>query len=784
MTNKYEELGQAFHRTDAANAAHYVYHEIRKLKGDRNNVQMRWVWELLQNAHDAREPNGNPLIVAIEYCSEKLVFLHNGRGFKADEIAHLIKSGTTKDEEDKETHGKFGRGFLTTHLLSPTVKVSGPLDNGTWFNFTLMRNDESKTALTESLWKSQKDFMNSISPNKPPSIPDQFTTQFVYPICEAGAEETVWAGIEALKQCAPYLVVFNEEFFSIDIRTPEGTRCFKVVDDQVLDASEIQQITVIESRNENKTEMKYLLAKSETETSVAVPMQSNGDSSICLPVENIPRLFLAFPLVGTDCFSFPAVINSSNFSATPDRDVVIFDGKEASNIENRDAIEEACSLLVRLIEYVASKGWQYIHRWAEIPPIQNLKWINPGWLKDCIEEKLIKGIQYTPMVLNQTDNAIPLNEAILPIAESDENLEVLVKTLWDLLNDWQEYHENLPRRDEAAGWCETIQSWIDISVGGTLVFDKAIDGRKLTSHFEQKTKGSEEWGHIGNLQKLLKAHVCEIEWLNRLYEFLRDNGFDNVIFNHRVVPNQEGWFRELSNLRRDLDIDRNLKEIAELFGLRVKSILRDTRITSLAGETGYGDADNEFVLGHLIKKLQELSDNNQNDKNFRKTSVRLFAWIAHQDQKGWNHLRDVPVFAKDGKHYRSLPSTSPPDTPLLAPIRAWSEDLQQFGELFPPDRILDDSFFEVIPNPDLWEMLCKQNFVRRNMIRDWNNQINLKNFSPEIYENEDDGGDHESEETFSATSVVVWEAIMERVRNSRDSAYLLWRFLTEYFITE
>ena len=164
MTNKYKELDQAFHRTDAANAAHYVYHEIRKLKGDRNNVQMRWVWELLQNAHDAREPNGNPLIVAIEYCSEKLVFLHNGRGFKADEIAHLIKSGTTKDKEDKETHGKFGRGFLTTHLLSPTVKVSGPLDNGTWFNFTLMRNDESKTALTESLWKSQKDFMNSISP--------------------------------------------------------------------------------------------------------------------------------------------------------------------------------------------------------------------------------------------------------------------------------------------------------------------------------------------------------------------------------------------------------------------------------------------------------------------------------------------------------------------------------------------------------------------------------------------------------------------------------------------
>ncbi len=87
-----------------------------------------------------------------------------------------------------------------------------------------------------------------------------------------------------------------------------------------------------------------------------------------------------------------------------------------------------------------------------------------------------------------------------------------------------------------------------------------------------------------------------------------------------------------------------------------------------------------------------------------------------------------------------------------------------------------------MPDTDLWQLLCEQNFIRRNMIRSWNNQSNLKNFSPEIYENEDDGGDHESEKPFSATGVVAWEAIMDKVRNSPDSAYLLWRFLTEYFI--
>ena len=784
MTDKFEELNQAFQLTDAENAAHYVFHEIQKLKDNRGNVQMRWVWELLQNAHDAREPNGNALIVVIEYCSEKLVFLHNGRGFKADEIAHLIKSGTTKDEADKGTHGKFGRGFLTTHLLSPTVKVAGPLDNGTWFNFTLMRNDESKVALTESLRQSQKDFMRSISPHKPSSIPDQFTTQFVYPICEAGAEEAVRAGIETLEQCAPYLVIFNKEFSRIDIRTPHKTWCFKAVDDRMLDTSGIQQITVVESRNENETEMEYLLAKSEPETSVAVPMQSNGDSLMCLPVENTPRLFLAFPLVGTDSFSFPAVINSPNFSSTPDRDVLIFGGKEASNIKNRDVIKEACSLLVRLIEYAASKGWQHIHRWAEIPPIQNLNWINPKWLKDCIKEKLIKEIQYTPVILNQTGKAIPLNEAMLPIAESDENLEVLVETLWDLLNDWQEYHEKLPRRDEATGWCEAIQSWIDVSGEDTSMFDKAIDGRKLTSHFEEKTKASQGWGHIENLRKLLQAHVCEIEWLNRFYGFLWYNGFDGVIRNHRVVLNQEGWFRELPNLLRDSDIDKNLKEIAQLLALRIQWDLFDIRITSLAEETETKYADNEYVLERLIKELQKRTDNNPDDNNFKEASARLFAWIVRQDQKDWNRLRNVPVFTEDSTVYHSLLSASPNSKLPLAPVRSWSEDLQQFSDLFPPERILADAFFEDLPDPDVWRMLDAEKFIRWNMIIRGDNTGVLNWFSPDVYEDTEDQGDHTTMDTFSWTKVVGWEEIMSRVTKSPVRARLFWRFLTEWLIKE
>ena len=99
MRNK-DEVRKALHSIDADNTAHYMYHEINDLKDKLGGgkVHKRWVWELLQNAYDARKPEDNTLIVTIQYSPEKgkLIFLHNGREFKENEIAHLIKSGNVK----------------------------------------------------------------------------------------------------------------------------------------------------------------------------------------------------------------------------------------------------------------------------------------------------------------------------------------------------------------------------------------------------------------------------------------------------------------------------------------------------------------------------------------------------------------------------------------------------------------------------------------------------------------------------------------------------------------
>lgn len=764
MTDNFDlQLDEAIQDINAKNAAHYVYYEIEKLYTHQKpeDVRKRWIWELLQNAHDARGTDG--IITEVRYnpSEGELVFLHNGRGFKAGEIVHLIKAGTTKDEDDQETHGKFGRGFLTTHLLSPTVEIAGQLAHGKWFDFTLKRDNENKDTLEKSLEGSLDAFDASKSDNKP-AIPEGFTTQFMFRIRDLDAEEAVKAGIDALEQCAPYVVVFNREFFSINIRKPDRTKCFKFDGDSKLDASGIQQVTVIE----NDTKMEYLLAENQQQgTSVAVRIKSDEENSVCLSVQDIPKLFSAFPLVGTNSHSFPAVINNPNFFLPADRDRVQFD-------KNRDVFEEAGNLLVNLIEHAALKRWDYVHQWTEIPNTDFLsQQMGPEW-ETCIKN-LIEKIRQTPVVLTQSGTPKTPAESMLPVPEKSESVELL----WELLEDWQEYREKLPRRNEAIGWYNAIRSW-------GVYEHEAFGGHQLAERIQ-------DCSGLNVLQNVLQEGVDAVKWLDRFYDFLKkEELFNNVISNYSFVPNQVGKFRKLSSLDRDNCIDEELKDIDHIFGGNLRERLRYTLLTSLEDVDDGRGLDNEDIFGDLIDDLKyNANEGLHSYEGFREASVRLFAWVVRKKQ--YAHLSDFPVFAKriDSAPLEiiNLPHPKPDDPPdnerPLAPVLSWTNDLQDYCELFPLRFIMDNAFFEAVSDlDDIWQTLETKGFIRKDVIiRDY------REVSSDMFKlSEPLEGDHESEEEFPITDIAFLRTkdigIIDRVRQSRPLAHKFWRFLTEWLL--
>ncbi len=99
---------------------------LSQIRGDRSASAKRWVWELLQNAKDVPNKFGK-VSVEIELVSkDTLKFRHNGDTFTTMNITGLIQQVSSKDSQNREGQtGKFGTGFICTHLLSDIIDVEG-----------------------------------------------------------------------------------------------------------------------------------------------------------------------------------------------------------------------------------------------------------------------------------------------------------------------------------------------------------------------------------------------------------------------------------------------------------------------------------------------------------------------------------------------------------------------------------------------------------------------------------------------------------------------------------
>ena len=508
-------------RTLTENTAQAVRNHLMELQSNRVHVQKRWIWELLQNARDTSTAHDTKIVTSVKLLDGALVFQHNGPGFNKHEISHLIFHGSTKVENEKAI-GQYGSGFLATHLLSPNVEVRGRLENEQSFRFWLTRDMTSVDNLTASMNQAWDDFYDSLEQASiPESTTEDFTTRFHYPIAD-GSSDAVTEGIDALKLCAPYVMAFNHHFNRIHVETPDAAIKFTVTGRVKLQTERLQEITVEEAENGSHIARKYILAKG-TKASVAIPLEVTNDGHECRDLGDTPRLFLGFPLIGTESFGVPCVINSFQFTPTEKRDgVFLGQADDDTNHRNQEVIKEACNLHLELLRFAASSGSKNVHYLAHIPPTHDHYWLNKDWLNKCLAQQLLEPIRNTPAVL--------CKHGVRTVAESRIPYADEVEDLWDLLSGVEEFRDRLPRQPEATGWRDAIDSWTTILTGKPTDRDETINGFKLAEYIERKTKPSDNssYGTVGDLQGVLGEGVRAVEWLNQLYQCLKHNKFDSV----------------------------------------------------------------------------------------------------------------------------------------------------------------------------------------------------------------------------------------------------------------
>ena len=142
---------------------------LEKLMNIRQHINVefiarRLIWELIQNAKDnITLCNGKEetVDITIQTSDEFFIFSHDKGYFNNEHIRGLIRKYSSSDKERNteqlgnayKTTGRFGTGFMTTHLLSETVKVESFYKNDNQvfnhFSFWLNRSGKSEAGIIE-----------------------------------------------------------------------------------------------------------------------------------------------------------------------------------------------------------------------------------------------------------------------------------------------------------------------------------------------------------------------------------------------------------------------------------------------------------------------------------------------------------------------------------------------------------------------------------------------------------------------------------------------------------
>ena len=95
---------------------------LREMQTPSDIDCQRWPWELMQNAKDSISgTNRDSVEVKLEITDDTVIFQHDGYPFTGNTYLALLYKYSEGKDNNYESTGRFGTGFLTTHSLSKVI---------------------------------------------------------------------------------------------------------------------------------------------------------------------------------------------------------------------------------------------------------------------------------------------------------------------------------------------------------------------------------------------------------------------------------------------------------------------------------------------------------------------------------------------------------------------------------------------------------------------------------------------------------------------------------------
>lgn len=589
------------------------------------NNQGRWAWELLQNAKDSiAEYDGRTLTVQIELFEDKVVFRHNGLHFTEKDIRGLINQISSKEvEEGEQTKktGRFGTGFLTTHLLSKKIDVEGIVETVDkefyTFSFPLNREGKKTGDLIPKIETAWEQFHESSTLIDSDYDEDAFNTSFSYNLETSEQKEIAKIGTQEFIKLIPYVLTFIPEISKVEII--DNTLSETIVFEKELYPFDNQLVEISKTQNDTTSTI-HLLSKSIDGLAVAAMVDFVDGGYSFQNMSDIPKLFCDYPLIGTENFHFPVVINSFYFNPQTERDGIWLKDKKDSEdpevAENQKLLSDAMDLYRELVETAAEAKnfFNFFNICNTKIPSTNEKYFDESWYEKSIQEPL-RDIIFNAEIVEIEEGTDKKKIADLWFPHKNYNKEVR-NQLWAYNND---LFPHLICK------LEHVHNWTD------LAWDK---WKKLTyAEFISDLVGQKNIETLSNA--LGKNESDTYAWLSEVLQFIATDDTNlTLIENNVVIPNKHGVFCKRASLHIDKIKDDELLQILELLGTDWKNILLHDKLK-------YGTYHIKDIKAIAAEITDILKKTSHKHEDYIEAINLLSEWFESHPVEGKEHFAEL-----------------------------------------------------------------------------------------------------------------------------------------------
>jgi hypothetical protein len=476
-----------------------IIHDLDRLYTFPEERKTRWVWEFLQNAKDVADPNG--VDIAFKLTNDELTFTHNGLPFATKHLLALLYKTSTKSlTGEGGTTGKYGTGFVTTHILNRKLKISGVHENDSGkrhFELLIDRSacslDESKAldAMQKSLAKTFLDIdkvtktqSEEIKTNKHSFTYELTDSSYIY------AEK----GLLELERNIAFTLLINSKIKSITIETSNNS---------TRHVASTKQTSIGDLKFINSSAETGVLYYSSDKLLIGIPVKEKGDSYQLLPIQNQAILFKEFPLIGTEKFNLPVLIQHSDSHPTEQRDGIRT--KKESETEddptadkNRKTLIEFVNAYLPFVQKLIDAKLEDIHLLAKsgLPALVE-NYSNISWYQANVQGPIRKLILDNKVVKTCSGSFVRIEHAKFPDIAPSLSME-FYSLLSRLLPD------QVPELNSIFNWSEIVaqepSEWPK-----QITIDHVELVRLVPEHIDVNKEDSFSW--LIDLYKYLDTHT-------------------------------------------------------------------------------------------------------------------------------------------------------------------------------------------------------------------------------------------------------------------------------------